>query len=86
VFVSHRLPHQIYDGKTGDRVCELPTEHDGSVFSISWSDDGSKVRSVLRVPLCIVMCVWHENADSIAFKVSFRRQVVVFHSALTGTR
>jgi WD40 repeat protein len=36
---------QLYDGKTGDRVGELPVEHDGSVFSLSWTDDGSKLLS-----------------------------------------
>lgn len=43
---------QLYDGKTGDRVGELPTEHEGSVFSLSWSDDGSKILSASGDKTC----------------------------------
>jgi len=29
----------LYDGKTGDKVAELPTEHKGGVYSLAWSPD-----------------------------------------------
>ncbi len=43
---------QIFDGKSGDRIGELPQEHDGSVFSLSWTDDGSKLLSASGDKTC----------------------------------
>lgn len=28
---------QLYDGKTGDRIGQLPVEHEGSIFSLAWT-------------------------------------------------
>eukprot|EP01059_Diplonema_ambulator_P015693 TRINITY_DN26879_c0_g1_i1.p1 TRINITY_DN26879_c0_g1~~TRINITY_DN26879_c0_g1_i1.p1 ORF type:complete len:601 (+),score=251.37 TRINITY_DN26879_c0_g1_i1:34-1836(+) len=33
----------IYDGKTGDKVDEIPCDHAGSVYSVAWHPSGSKI-------------------------------------------
>lgn len=43
---------QLYNGKTGDRIGELPVEHEGSIFSLSWTDDGKKILSASGDKTC----------------------------------
>ena len=33
----------IYEGTSGERIKELPVEHKGTITSVSWSPDSSKV-------------------------------------------
>ena len=34
---------QLYEGKTGERIGELAQEHEGSIFSMHWTDDGKQL-------------------------------------------
>lgn len=43
---------ELFDGKSGDRIGELPQEHKGGVYSLSWSEDGSKLLSASGDKTC----------------------------------
>ena len=36
----------LYDGKTGEKVAELPAEHKGGVYSLAWSPDSKTLLTV----------------------------------------
>ncbi len=62
---------QLYDGKTGDRVGELPVEHDGSVFSLAWSDDGARLLSASGDKTCKL---WDVAAQKCISTFKLRRE------------
>lgn len=36
---------QLYDGKTGDRIGQLPTDHKGGIYALSWNKESSQILS-----------------------------------------
>ncbi|KAJ3335044.1 WD40 repeat-like protein, partial [Kappamyces sp. JEL0680] len=69
----------LYDGKTGDKVCELVDGHKGTVFSVSWADDSASFISASADMTCKIWDVATQKVvNTIGFsdKPSFENQQV----------